>query len=34
MEDMATSGKNNTVIYIPSGAGGIPVPTVAAGAGQ
>ena len=34
MEDMATSGKNNTVIYIPSGAGGIPIPTVAAGAGQ
>jgi hypothetical protein len=34
MEDMATSGKNNTVIYIPSGAGGIPVPTVPAGTGQ
>jgi hypothetical protein len=34
MEDMANSGKNNTVIYIPSGQGGIPTITAGSTTGK
>lgn len=34
LEQVATSGKNNTVIYIPSGQGGIPTITAQAGTGK
>lgn len=34
MQSIAESGKNNTVIYVPSGQGGVPTITANAGTGQ
>lgn len=34
MEKIAESGKNNTVIYVPAGQGGIPTITAQAGSGK
>ena len=34
MEDIAKSGKNNTVIYVPSGEAGVPTITAKAGTGK
>lgn len=34
MEDIANSGRNNTVIYLPSGQGGVPLITAHGGTGK
>lgn len=34
LQQLGTSGKNNTVIYVPSGQGGVPTITAASGTGK
>lgn len=34
LEAVATSGKNNTVVYVPSGQNGVPIVTAQAGTGK